>query len=83
MTFTRRLTGFENPADFVFSYEGKDVGRCYRDHFGMQGQGWRWSIYETNLCGIEETLDTAQEKFKAAFLAWRERAATSTDPSDS
>ncbi len=68
MPFTRRPTGFENPADYVFLYDGKDVGRCYRGHFGMTGNGWRWSIYETSLCGIEETLDLAQEKFKEAFL---------------
>ncbi len=68
MTFTRRPTNFENPADYIFLYEGKDVGRCYRGLFGTNEQAWRWSIYGTTRSGIEKTLDIAQEKFKAAFL---------------
>ncbi|HWV44152.1 hypothetical protein [Pseudorhodoplanes sp.] len=68
MTFTRKATGFENPADYEFLFNGEKVGRCYRGNFGSTGKGWRWSVYGTNLCGIEETLDVAQEKFKEAFL---------------
>lgn len=65
--FTRKPTGLGNPADYEFLCNGVKVGRCYRGMFGMNGQSWRWSIYGTSLCGIEDTLDLAQEKFKAAF----------------
>lgn len=71
MTFTRRPTGLGNPADYEFLHEGKAVARCYRSHFGMRGQGWRWSIYGTSLAGIEETLDAAQERFKEAYASWQ------------
>lgn len=71
MSFTLRRTGFENPDDYVFKFNGVDVGRCYRGSFGMHGDGWRWSIYGTNLTGIEDSLEAAQEKFKAVYLARR------------
>lgn len=72
--FTRRPTGFSNPADYVFMYRGKDVGRCYRGLFGMSGQKWLWTIYSPiKDCGVpdkghEETLEAAQEAFKSSYL---------------
>jgi hypothetical protein len=67
MAFTRIPTGFENPDDWIFRYNGKDVGRCYRGKFGMNQDGWRWSIYGSNRSGIEGSLEAAEAAFKRAF----------------
>lgn len=73
--FTRVPTNLGNPADYVFRYKGKDVGRCYRSHFGMTvGQAWLWTIYSAKtIPGIAErghadTLEQAQDDFKENYL---------------
>lgn len=72
MSYTRRPTGFENPDDYVFLYDGKEVGRCYRGLFASV-EGWLWTIYGSNISGIEESLEVAQERFKETYDAFRTR----------
>jgi hypothetical protein len=69
MTFTMRRTWPENPDsanDYVFAFNGREVGRCYIGRFAGRDQ-WRWTIYGTNLGTLEPTLDDAKAKFKEAF----------------
>jgi hypothetical protein len=54
--FTRAPTGFSNPDDWIFRFDGKDIGRCYAGQFGTNQNRWRWSIYGTNLMGMEDSL---------------------------
>jgi len=68
MTFTMRRTWPEHPEkeDYVFRFNGKDVGRCYLGRF-TEGDRWRWTIYGTNLGTLEPTLDDAKARFKESF----------------
>jgi hypothetical protein len=69
MTYTMRQTWPHNPdrEDYVFRFNGKDVGRCYFARFADCKDLWRWTVYGTNLAGLELTLDDAKAKFKEAF----------------
>jgi hypothetical protein len=69
MTYTMRRTWPDDPdrEDYVFRFNGEEVGRCYRARFADCKDLWRWTVYGTNLAGLELTLDDAKAKFKAAF----------------
>jgi hypothetical protein len=69
MTYTMRRTWPDDPdrEDYVFRFNGEDVGRCYLARFADSKDFWRWTIYGTNLGSLELTLDDAKAKFKKAF----------------
>ena len=49
--YTLRPTGFSSGKDdFVFRFNGRDVGRSYADATPL-GPRWYWSIYGINLRG--------------------------------
>lgn len=51
MTYTLRRTGLSNREDdFVFRFNGHDVGRTYAEST-PQGLRWYWSVYGINLRG--------------------------------
>ena len=51
MTYTLRRTGLSNrKEDFVFRFNGRDVGRTYAEKT-PEGPRWYWSIYGINLRG--------------------------------
>ncbi len=50
--YTLRQTDLGSPkVDFVFRFNGRDVGRTYADGT-PQGPRWFWSIYGINLRGL-------------------------------
>ena len=62
MTFTMRRTWPDKPdsaSDYVFAFNGREVGRCYVGRFAARDR-WRWTIYGTNLGTLERTLDDAK-----------------------
>ena len=74
MTYTLRLTGLSSRTDdFVFRFNGRDVGRNYAEST-PQGPRRYWSIYGINLRGplpqgvvaqgLVDDLDTAKGAFK-------------------
>ena len=73
--YTLRRTGLSNRKDdFVFRYNGRDVGRAYADGT-PNGLRWYWSIYGINLRGplpdgvvvqgLAADLEAAKTTFKA------------------
>jgi hypothetical protein len=62
MTCTMRRTWPDDRdrQDFIFFHNGKDVGRCYFARFADRRDFWRWTVYGTNLAGLELTLDDAK-----------------------
>jgi hypothetical protein len=77
--YTLRPTDLGSPKDdFVFRFDGRDVGRTYADST-PNGPRWYWSIYGINLRGrIPEDLEVQGladdlEAAKVAFKAIWER----------
>jgi hypothetical protein len=65
--YTMRLTGLsDDQNDFVFRVAGQDAGRCYLSRF-PQGARWLWTVYGTNLGGLENDLDEAKAAFRRAI----------------
>jgi hypothetical protein len=88
--YTLRPTDLGSPTDdFVFRFNGRDVGRTYADDTPV-GQRWYWSVYGINLRGplpegVEmQGLADDLEAAKAAFKANWEKllAAGSVKPAD-
>jgi hypothetical protein len=83
--YTLRPTDLGIPKDdFVFRFNGRDVGRTYADGTPV-GPRWYWSIYGINLRGIipqEVVLQGLAEDLagaKAAFKAnWEKLLAAET-----
>lgn len=73
MNFTLRRTSLsDRPDDFIFRYNGIDVGRTYAQ-LSPLGARWLWTIYgsylrtipaEVALQGQAETLEEAKAAFK-------------------
>jgi hypothetical protein len=63
----------ESPNDFVFRYDGVDVGRCYLTRAAGSRDVWLWTVYGTSRGGMEDALDEAKRKFKETFEAARTR----------
>lgn len=71
--FTMRRTWPDEPSrteDFVFRFNGKDVGRCYF-HRTPVGDRWHWTMYGSSAHGDAISLEFAQEEFKIAFKLHR------------
>jgi len=73
--YTLRPTGLSNRKDdFVFRFNGRDVGRTYADAT-PNGPRWYWSIYGINLRGplpegvVVQGLADDPEGAKAVFKA--------------
>ena len=73
-TYTLRPTGLSNRKDdFVFRFNGRDVGRTYAEGTPV-GPRWYWSIYGLNLRGpipegiqlqgLADDLEAAKAAFK-------------------
>ena len=83
--YTLRLTGLSNRKDdFVFRFNGHDVGRTYAEAT-PNGPRWYWSIYVINMRGplpesvIVQGLDDDLDAAKAAFKAnWKKLLAAGT-----
>jgi hypothetical protein len=73
--YTLRLTGLgKRKDDFVFRYNGRDVGRTYADGT-PNGPRWYWSIYGLNLRGPIPTgvvLQGLADDLSAAKAAFKE-----------
>jgi hypothetical protein len=76
--YSRRLTGLSDiPNDFVFRYNGHDVGRCYLREMSGSSTFWSWTIFigwtiskipdDIPVSGAAETIERAQEQFRASF----------------
>jgi hypothetical protein len=84
--FTRRITWPDNPDsrdDYVFRFNGYDVGRCHIQGMAGNQRKWTWAIYfgcaycaarrlaAVPLDGAADTLEGAQAQFKACFEQYR------------
>jgi len=49
-SYTLRPTDLGSPDDFIFRFNGRDVGRTYADGTPI-GPRWYWAIYGMNLKG--------------------------------
>ena len=76
--YPRRLTGLsENPKDFIFRHNGRDVGRCGLRLLSNNERRWSWTIYigkevkalipGVPTAGYASTLDEAKEQFRKSF----------------
>ena len=52
--------------DYVFRIDGRDAGRCYLTTAAHAQRVWLWTVYGTPRGGMEESLETAQRRFKDA-----------------
>ena len=72
--YTLRPTGFSSGKDdFVFRFNGREVGRTYADGTPV-GPRWYWSIYGINLRGVipqEVVLQGLAEDLAAAKVAFK------------
>jgi hypothetical protein len=77
MHYTMKPSGLGRPDDYVFRYDGLDVGRCYLKTIAANEQRWVWSIYiglyvkakpEAMMTGgMADTLEQAQLEFRETF----------------
>lgn len=80
--YTRRPTWPEEPGrtdDYVFRYDGVDVGRCYLRGLTGGEQKWWWTVYIAGsgrasqrvpgipIEGSADTIEQAQAAFKQSF----------------
>lgn len=80
--YSRRPTAFGGetvPNDFIFRYDGADVGRCYLRGLTGGTSKWWWTIYITGpgrpsqrvpgipIEGSADTIEQAQDAFKVNF----------------
>jgi hypothetical protein len=49
-SYTLRPTDLGSPDDFIFRFNGRDVGRTYADSTPV-GPRWHWAIYGMHLRG--------------------------------
>ena len=71
-TYTLRRCWPDNPDsqdDYQFCCDGVPVGRCYFMEAAMRRPVWRWTVYNVSGGDMEDTLEEAKAKFKAAFEA--------------
>jgi hypothetical protein len=80
MAYTVRPTWPDQPRrtdDYVFRYNGVDVGRTYGDRFAGNVLAWRWTIYlgrhvrrtvdGVSVTGLADTPEEAKAQFRASF----------------
>jgi hypothetical protein len=77
MSCRLRKTRPDRPNDWLFVYNGRDVGRCCRRSIAGGELRWHWSIFVGThirrlvngvpIAGHAETLDRADQQFQASF----------------